>query len=129
MGAVMVTRCGRASIASICVVEGLIPFDFGLLSGRPPAQFAGWSMSDQSRPRRRPGASCLGRSILDPPHLYAHNAYMSGVRFADAEGVLGDPHAITVDDTHPDEQRFVSLGLDMVGRIVVVVYDTGETSL
>lgn len=57
----------------------------------------------------------------DPAKARA-NLRKHGVRFADAEGALGDPHAITIDDVHPDERRFVSLGRDVVGRLVVVVY-------
>ncbi len=44
-----------------------------------------------------------------------------GVRFSDAEAALLDSNAITRDDaTAEDERRFVSLGLDLAGRVVVV---------
>ncbi|WP_337289593.1 BrnT family toxin [Candidatus Methylomirabilis sp.] len=34
-----------------------------------------------------------------------------------------DPNALTEEDEHTeDEQRFVSIGLDPVGRLLVVVY-------
>ena len=36
-----------------------------------------------------------------------------GVRFSDAEGVLLDPNAVTVDDDVGTERRFVSIGLDV----------------
>ena len=45
------------------------------------------------------------------------------IRFADAEAVLYDPDAITIED--PDtkmQQRFVTMGIDAGGRILVVVY-------
>jgi uncharacterized DUF497 family protein len=45
------------------------------------------------------------------------------MEFADAVGVFEDPAAITLED--PDsvgEQRFISLGLDFLGRLLVVVY-------
>lgn len=42
------------------------------------------------------------------------------VHFADAVGVFEDPRAVTVDDPHTDEERFVSLGLDLLGRLLVV---------
>jgi uncharacterized protein len=42
------------------------------------------------------------------------------VAFADAVGVFEDPRAITIDDPHPDELRFVTVGLDFLGRILVV---------
>jgi uncharacterized DUF497 family protein len=42
------------------------------------------------------------------------------VHFADAVGVFEDPRALTLDDPHRDEQRFVTLGLDTLGRLLVV---------
>jgi uncharacterized protein len=45
------------------------------------------------------------------------------VDFADAVGVFEDPYALTRED--PDasgEQRFVSTGMDFLGRVLVVVY-------
>lgn len=47
-----------------------------------------------------------------------------GVRFEEAVGVFSDDYAITIidDESDPDEQRFVTLGRDIKGRLVVVVY-------
>jgi hypothetical protein len=42
------------------------------------------------------------------------------VDFADAVGVFDDPYAVTRDDPHPSEQRHVTLGPDMLGRVLVV---------
>ena len=50
------------------------------------------------------------------------NLRKHGVEFADAGAVLEDPAAITVEDTDHDEQRFVTLGMDAIGRMLVVVY-------
>jgi len=62
-------------------------------------------------------------SVTWDPKKAQANFRKHGVRFSDAEAVLMDPHAITRDDpTSDEERRFVSLGLDAVGRIVVVVY-------
>lgn len=38
--------------------------------------------------------------------------------------VFDDPHAITITDeeSDPDEQRFVTLGIGAAGRLLVVVY-------
>lgn len=45
------------------------------------------------------------------------------VRFSDAELVLYDPRAVTIEDSAAQgEQRHISIGLDAVGRILVVVY-------
>lgn len=45
------------------------------------------------------------------------------VRFSDAESVLFDPLALTLEEQSvSDEQRLVTLGADAIGRIVVLVY-------
>ena len=45
------------------------------------------------------------------------------VSFADAEQALRDPFAVTVDDPDAEgEQRFVTLGMDTLGRVLVVVH-------
>lgn len=44
------------------------------------------------------------------------------VDFADAVTVFSDDFAITIADDHPDEERFVTVGMDALGRILVVVY-------
>ena len=52
-----------------------------------------------------------------------------GVRFSDAEAVLFDPLALTLKDQDADgEKRFVTVGSDAIGRIIVTVYTyRGET--
>ena len=53
-----------------------------------------------------------------------------GVRMPEAIPVFDDPHAVTIadDESDPDEQRFVTLGLGALGRFLVVVYTwRGET--
>ena len=47
-----------------------------------------------------------------------------GVRIPEAILVFDDPYAITAadDESHPNEQRFVTLGLGAAGRLLVVVY-------
>ena len=51
------------------------------------------------------------------------NVKKHGVEFADALGVFEDPDAITIEDTDSEEeQRFLSIGLDVLGRIIVVAY-------
>ena len=57
------------------------------------------------------------------PVKAAPNLAKHGIRFADAELVLFDPQAITVEDLQAEgEQRFLSIGLDAVGRVLVIVY-------
>ncbi|HEY9073407.1 MAG TPA: BrnT family toxin [Desulfobaccales bacterium] len=51
------------------------------------------------------------------------NVKKHGIEFADAVGVFDDPEAITREE--PDaigEQRFLAIGLDFLGRIIVVAY-------
>ncbi len=51
------------------------------------------------------------------------NRQKHGVRFSDAEIVFFDPDAITLDDVFiRGEQRLASLGMDVAGRLLVVVY-------
>jgi uncharacterized DUF497 family protein/predicted DNA binding CopG/RHH family protein len=50
------------------------------------------------------------------------------VHFADVVGVFEDDDAITITDTSTTEERFKTLGLDFMGRLVVVAYTyRGET--
>jgi len=45
-----------------------------------------------------------------------------GIEFSHAATVLDDPMAVTIEDTRHGEQRFVTVGADITGRILVVVY-------
>ena len=44
------------------------------------------------------------------------------VAFSDAVIVLEDPRALTIEDEHPQERRFITLGIDASGKLLVVVY-------
>ena len=58
------------------------------------------------------------------------NLAKHGIDFADAVTVLYDDLAITVaDDTADDEARFVTLGSDALGRVLVVVYAWRQESI
>lgn len=62
-------------------------------------------------------------AVVWDPAKAAANLEKHGIRFADAEPVLFDPLAITLEDvTAETEQRHVSIGADALGRTVVVVY-------
>ncbi len=45
-----------------------------------------------------------------------------GIDFADAVIALEDERAITVPDDYSDEERFITVGMDYFGRILVVAY-------
>ncbi len=52
----------------------------------------------------------------------AFNFVKHGIDFADAVTVLEDAAAITIADEFSDEERFITIGMDAFGRILVVVY-------
>jgi hypothetical protein len=50
------------------------------------------------------------------------NQSKHGIPFADTFGVFEDPNAVTIEDLRSGEQRYVTIGMDAFGRILVVVY-------
>jgi len=61
-------------------------------------------------------------STFDPAKDAA-NLRKHGVSLAEGDGVLNDPLALTVEDSSSQgEQRFVSIGMNVFGRLRVVVY-------
>ena len=56
------------------------------------------------------------------PRKAAANRRKHGVDFADAATVLHDELAVTVVDEDLDEERFVTIGSDALGRVLVVVF-------
>lgn len=63
------------------------------------------------------------------PDKARSNLQKHGVHFADAVTVFSDNLAITIEDEHPYEERFVTLGMDALGRILVVVYAYREETI
>lgn len=56
------------------------------------------------------------------PDKAQSNQKKHGVRFADAVGVFEDENAITIEDEHQREDRYITIGKDFLSRILVVVY-------
>jgi uncharacterized DUF497 family protein len=57
------------------------------------------------------------------PKKAKENLRKHHVNLADAEQVLRDPMALTIEDPESEgEQRFITLGMDTTGKILVVVY-------
>ncbi|MEN6409253.1 MAG: BrnT family toxin [Anaerolineaceae bacterium] len=56
------------------------------------------------------------------PEKARRNYNKHGIAFADAVSALEDDFALTIEDDHPDERRFITLGMDALGRILVIVY-------
>lgn len=57
------------------------------------------------------------------PAKAVRNLRKHGVSFAHAEQALRDPFAVTIDDPDArDEVRFATLGMDALGRVLVVIH-------
>jgi len=57
------------------------------------------------------------------PKKNAANLKKHGVSLAEGDGVLNDPLALTVeDDSARDEPRFVTIGMNVFGSLMVVVH-------
>jgi uncharacterized protein len=58
------------------------------------------------------------------PKKAAANFRKHGVQFTEAIGVFADDNAITISDqeSDPGEQRFVTVGMGIKRRVLVVVY-------
>jgi len=63
--------------------------------------------------------TCTVTFRWDPGKARA-NLVKHRIDFADATAAFDDPHALTREDAHPREQRFVTLGMDALGRLIVV---------
>ena len=69
----------------------------------------------------------LGLDIEFDPVKAQANLRKHRVSFAHAEQALRDPLAVTVEDPDSEgEQRFVTLGIDALGRVLVVVHTPRE---
>jgi len=64
----------------------------------------------------------------DPDKARA-NLQKHGISFADAVTVFSDERALTIEDDDPSEERFVTLGMDAIGRILIVVYTYREEGI
>jgi uncharacterized DUF497 family protein len=57
------------------------------------------------------------------PTKDAANRKKHGVSLAEGDGVLGDPLALTIEDSSAQgEQRFISVGMNVFGDLRVAVY-------
>jgi len=58
-----------------------------------------------------------------------NNKSKHGISFADTFAVFGDPNAVTIEDFQKDEQRYITIGMDAFGRLLVVVYTWREENI
>ena len=56
------------------------------------------------------------------PNKATANLRKHGIHFASAVTALEDERAISVREERSDEERWISLGMDSIGRLLVVVY-------
>jgi uncharacterized DUF497 family protein len=57
------------------------------------------------------------------------NLKKHGIDLADAVTVLEDERAITISEDYPEEERFITIGMDSFNRILVVVYTWRENRI
>jgi hypothetical protein len=63
------------------------------------------------------------------PRKAAANARKHGIHFADAVPVLEDEFAITLRDDVQGEERWVTIGIDALARILTVVYTWRDSTV
>ena len=62
-------------------------------------------------------------SVNFDPKKDAANIKKHGVSLSEGDGVLNDPLALTVEDGNAEgEQRFVTIGMNVFGTLMVVVH-------
>ena len=60
----------------------------------------------------------------------ASNVRKHGVRFSEAAVALQDDSAVTIDDRDSeDEERFISVGADDLGRVLVTIFTHREDAI
>lgn len=57
------------------------------------------------------------------------NKSKHGISLADTFAVFEDPNAVTLEDLYGGEQRYVTIGMDAFGRILVMVYTWREENI
>jgi len=60
--------------------------------------------------------------VIYDQHKNKTNIQQHGISLADAEPVLLDPMALTIEDYDHSEKRFITIGSDALLRIIIVVW-------
>ena len=63
------------------------------------------------------------------PSKALENESKHGISFPDTFAVFEDPNALTVEDIRHGEVRYVTIGMDAFGRVLVVVYTWREDNI
>lgn len=75
---------------------------------------------------------CAYTSLVEfewDPAKARENKRVHGIDFADAVGVFANPYLGREDPEAEGEPRFTALGLDILGRLLVVVYTYRESRI
>jgi uncharacterized protein len=56
------------------------------------------------------------------PNKAKSNLQKHGVRFSDSVSIFEDENALTILDEDETEERYVTIGLDVLGQLLVVVF-------
>jgi hypothetical protein len=56
------------------------------------------------------------------PEKARHNNNKHGIEFAEAVTALEDDYAVTIEELHSGEIRFITIGSSDTGKVLVVVY-------
>lgn len=57
------------------------------------------------------------------------NLNKHGIDFADAISIFSDELAITIFEDRYEEERFITIGRDILGRILIVVYTSRDDEI
>lgn len=86
--------------------------------------------SSESYLAELPGVqSCTVIAFEWDPRKAQANARKHGIQFADVVPVLEDEHALTVRDDGHGEERWVTIGVDAMARILTVVYTWRDNTI
>jgi uncharacterized DUF497 family protein len=106
---------------------GLSPADIGLLIAASFGPLVFEIPSDHWH--GRPLANTYKVCIMKPFEIQYHKAKNAanklkhqGISLAETEAVFYDEKALSMQDNDHDEQRWITLGLDAKGRLLVVAY-------
>ena len=90
--------------------------------------FVNQSDLDALEAGRRHGLAGMYKCTYPPkmvewdPEKATKNLRKHRIDFSDAATVLEDDDALTIRDDDPDEDRFVTIGCDAIGRVLLVIY-------
>lgn len=73
-----------------------------------------------------PGKPWQMKTVWDPKKA-EENYRKHGIRFADAATIFDDDFCLTIEDHDNDEQRWITVGADSTGRVLVVAWGSPDS--